>query len=77
MGRLRGQSGEWVTVEEYIDGKFTKSLNNTGIPCDVNSEIQQKCESLAPFLYERSHENIMMADIQRSDHILFDPEIAS
>lgn len=78
MGRLHGQSGdEWVTVEEYIDGKFTKYLNNTGIPCGVNSEIRQKCESLAHFSYERSHENIMVVDMQGSDHILFDPEIAS
>ena len=30
MGRLYGHSGgEWLTVEEYIDGKFTKYLNNT------------------------------------------------
>ena len=78
MGRLHGQSGdEWVTVEEYIDGKFTTYLNNTGIPCGVNSEIRQKCESLAHLSYERSHENIMVVDMQGSDHILFDPEIAS
>ena len=65
MGRLHGQSGdEWVTVEEYIDGKFTKYLNNTGIPCGVNSKIRQKCESLARFSYERSHENIMVVDMQ-------------
>ena len=78
MGRIHGQSGdEWVTVEEYIDGEFTKYLNNTGIPCGVNSEIRQKCESLAHFSYERSHENIMVVDVQGSDHNLFDPEIAS
>ena len=79
MGRLHGQSGdEWVTVEEYIDEKFTKYLNSTGIPCGANSEIRQKCESLAHFSYERSHENIMVVDMQLdSDHILFDPEIAS
>ena len=28
-----------VTVEEYIDGEFTKYLKNTGIPCGVNPEI--------------------------------------
>ena len=33
MGRITGKSGdEWVTVEEYIDGEFSKYLNNTGIP---------------------------------------------
>jgi len=78
MRRIHGQSDdEWVTVEQYINGEFTKYMNNTGIPYGVNSEIRQKCASLAHFSYERSHENIMVVDIQGSDHILFDPEIAS
>ena len=79
MESLNGQSGdEWVSVEEYIDGKFTKYLNSTGILCGADYEIRQKCESLAHFSYERSHETIMVVDMQLdSDHILFDPEIAS
>lgn len=78
MGRIHGQSDDdWITVEQYINGEFTKYMNNTGIPYGVNSEIRQKCASLAHFSYERSHENIMVVDIQGSDHILFDPEIAS
>lgn len=40
MGRFYGQFGdEWVIVEEYIDGKFIKYLNNIGIFCGVNFEI--------------------------------------
>lgn len=78
MGRIHGKSGiEWVTIEEYIDGEFTKYLNNTGKLCGVDSEIRQKCESLAHFSYARSSENIMVVDMQGSGHILFDPEIAS
>lgn len=78
MGRISGQTGdEWVTVEEYIDGEFIKYLNNIGIPRGMNSDIGQKCESLAHFSYERSSQNLMVVDMQGSDHTLFDPEIAS
>ena len=79
MGRIHGQSSEeeWVTIEEYIDGEFTKYVNNTGIPCRVDSDVRKKCESLAHFSYERSGENLMVVDMQGSGHSLFDPEIAS
>lgn len=78
LGRINGETGEqWVTVEEFIDGEFTKYINNTGLPCGEDSEIRQKCESLAHFSYERSDENIMVVDMQGSGHVLFDPEIAS
>lgn len=78
LGRINGETGErWVKLEEFIDGEFIKYVNNTGIPCGVDSEIRQKCESLAHFSYERSDENIMVADMQGSGYVLFDPEIAS
>ena len=78
MGRINGQSSdEWVTVEEFIDGEFRKYLNNTGIPCGVDCDIRQKCESLAHFSFERSSEELMVVDMQGSGHNLFDPEIAS
>ena len=64
-------------MEEFIDGEFIKYVNNTGIPCGVDSEIRQKCESLEHFSYERSDENIMVVDMQRSGYVLFDPETAS
>ena len=66
-----------VTIEEYIDGEFTKYVNNTGIPCRMDSDVRKKCESLAHFSYERSGENLMVVDMQGSGHSLFDPEIAS
>ena len=62
---------EWVTGEEYIDGEFTKYLNNTGKPCDRDSDIWKKCESLAHFSYERSSGNLMVVDMQGSGHTLF------
>ena len=64
-------------IEEYIDGEFTKHVNNTGIPCDEDSDIRKKCESLAHFSYERPGENLVVVDMQGSVHLLFDPEIAS
>ena len=64
-------------IEEYINGEFTKHVNNTGIPCDEDSDVRKKCESLAHFSYERSGENLVVVDMQGSVHSLFDPEIAS
>ena len=64
-------------MEEFIDGEFIKYVSNTGIPCGVDSEIRQKCESLAHFSYERPDENIMVVDMQGSGYVSFDPEIAS
>ncbi|CAH3167039.1 unnamed protein product [Porites lobata] len=56
---------------EYIDGEFTKYLNNTGKPCDIDSDIWKKCESLAHLSYERSSGNLMVVDMQGSGHTLF------
>ena len=50
-------------------------MNNTGIPCGVDSDVRKKCESLAHFSYERSGENLIVVDMQGSGHSLFDPEI--
>ena len=73
----RSSEEEWVTIEEYIDGEFTKYVNNTGIPCDEDSDVWKKCESLAHFSYERSGENLVVVDMQGSVQSLFDPKIAS
>ena len=66
-----------VTIEEYTDGKFTKYVNDNGIPCGVDSVVRKKCESLPHFSYERSGENLMVVDMQGSGHSPFDPKIAS
>ena len=64
LGRINGETGEqWVKVEEFIDGEFTKYVNNTGIPCGMDYEIHQKCESLAHFSYGRSDKNIIVVDM--------------
>ena len=72
------EDGEYVTIEEFIDGDFTKYLNNTGLVCGNRSTDEcKKAECLAHYSYEKSSEKLMLLDIQGSMYTLFDPEIAS
>ena len=72
------KDGECVTIEEFIDGKFTKYLNNTGLLCvDKANPFSQKAECLAHFSHEKSQGKLLLVDIQGSGYDLFDPEIAS
>lgn len=57
-------NGEFVIVEECIDGNVIKYLNN-------------KAECLAHFSFEKSSYKLMVLDIQGTGHKLYDPEIAS
>lgn len=67
-----------MTVEEFIDGKFTKYLNNTVDCCvDKTDVIGQKAQCLTYFSYEKSGKKLMLLDIKGSGYELFDPEIAS
>ena len=72
------EDGEYVTIKEFIDGDFTKYLNNTGLVCGKRSTDECKeAECLAHYLYEKSSEKLMLLDIQGRMYALFDPEIAS
>ena len=72
------EDGEYVTIEEFIDGDFTKYLSNTGLVCGNRSTDEcKKAECLAHYSYEKSSEKLMLLDIQGSMYTLFDPEIAS
>lgn len=75
LGKMEGD--KIVTVEEYVEGEFSKYLNNTGMLCGVDSDVRQKAESLAHYSYERSNKELMIVDMQGSGTCLFDPEIAS
>ena len=69
---------EYVTIEEFVPGQFTKYLNNTGIKCVEDSyTLGKKAESLTHFSYEKSQNKLMLVDIQGNGYKLFDPEIAS
>ena len=69
---------ECSTLEEFIEGKFEKYMNNTGEVCISNENvIEQKAECLSHFSYDISNSQLLVVDLQRSGHMLYDPEIAT
>ena len=75
LGKM--STGEVVTVEEFIEGEFIKYVNNTGERCVDNNLIADKAEAFCHYSYEKSEGKLMVVDIQGSEYILYDPEIAS
>ena len=70
--------GEFLTLEEVIEGKFEKYMNNTGEVCISNENvIGQKAECLSHFSYDISNSQLLVVDLQSSGHMLYDPEIAT
>ncbi|CAB4020160.1 transient receptor potential cation channel subfamily M member 6-like, partial [Paramuricea clavata] len=72
--------GEYVAVEEFIPGCFTKYINNTGlssVSIESANIIGLKAECLVHFSYQKSGKQLMVVDIQGNGYDLFDPEIAS
>ena len=71
-------NGECLTLEEFIEGKFQKYMNNTGEVCVSGDDvIGQKAECLSHFSYEISNSQLLVVDLQGSGHMLYDPEIAT
>ena len=68
--------GEFVTLEDYLEGEFQKYVNNTG-EIFGKSELTLKGESFGHYTYERSGQQLIVLDIQGVDHSLFDTEVAS
>ena len=67
-----------MTIEEFINGKFTKYINNTGFLCvPEDNVIGQKAETFVHYSFELSKRKLMVVDIQGSRFDLYDPEIAS
>lgn len=66
-------------MEEFLDGKFTKYIKNTGDCCldDKADVIARNAQCLTHFSYEKSDKKVMLVDIQESGYELFDPEITS
>lgn len=76
MGQFEDQ--EYFAVEKFIDGSFSKYINNTGLVCEEGtSVIHKKAECLTHYSYEKSSRKLMLLDIQGSEYTLYDPEIAS
>uniref|UniRef100_T1IL46 Alpha-type protein kinase domain-containing protein n=1 Tax=Strigamia maritima TaxID=126957 RepID=T1IL46_STRMM len=65
------------TLEERIDGVYTKYINNNMILLNAQSEYGPKCSALAHFSYNFSERKLILSDLQGSEEVLTDPEIAS
>lgn len=77
-GEIEGEGEErYVTVEEFINGRFRKYINNNGEVCLTGDSISEKAECLAHFSYEKSEEKLLLVDIQGCGYEMCDPEIAS
>lgn len=73
----KAEDGEFLTVEEFIDGDFVKFINNNGIVCEEDTTLCKKAQAFSHFTYEKSEGKVMVLDIQGSGYTLYDPEIAS
>ena len=72
------KSGETVTIEDYIDGSFTKYINNDGTILENSDEnALQMAECLTHFSYVKSENALLLVDIQGCGYKLYDPEIAT
>ncbi len=76
MGKIESSS-EYITIEEFIEGKFEKYVNNDGTVCTRGDDIQLKAECLVHFSFHKSDGKLMLLDIQGAGMKLCDPEIAS
>ena len=64
----------------FVDGEFTKYVNNDGKPCQKllgKGSLLEQAEALVHFSYEASNEKFMLVDLQGADYKLHDPEIAT
>ncbi|XP_022798488.1 alpha-protein kinase vwkA-like [Stylophora pistillata] len=74
MGKT--DSGEIVSIEEYIDSDFIKYINNNGQVCEKGT-VCDKAQAFVHFTYEKSEGKLIVLDIQGAGYTLYDPEIAS
>ncbi|KXJ10632.1 Transient receptor potential cation channel subfamily M member 6 [Exaiptasia diaphana] len=74
LGKLYG---EYVTIEKYLEGTFSKHVNNTGKVCGDGSEVSLKAEAFSHYTYQKSREQLMVLDVQGVGFDLCDPEIAT
>ena len=75
LGKMNGES---VSVEEFVEGTFTKYINNDGLPCgNIEEDLHKKAECLSHYSYVHSKKQVMVVDIQGAGYNMFDPEIAS
>ena len=77
-GEIRnGSDIEYVTIEEKLEGDFSKYLNNDGVCIEDTPDLVDQAYCLAHFSFETSEEKLLLTDIQGCGMKLTDPEIAS
>lgn len=74
-------NGNPATIEEFVEGKFQKYINNTGKVSkpdnSTDEDLLEKAECLVHFSYDSSNKKLMVLDLQGSNYNLYDPEIAT
>ncbi len=61
---------ECVTLEEFIEGTFTKHINNTGDVCgDATSAICKKAECLAYYSFQQSEKKLMVYRVATTTYL--------
>lgn len=71
-------NGEFVILEDFIEGIFEKYINNIGEICgDGISEISLKVEVFVYFIYVNFNQQFIVFDIQGVNYWLCDFEIIS
>ena len=74
LGKL---NGEFVTLENYLNGTFQNYIKNTGDIFGDRRELSMKAEAFVHYSYVASAKQLMILDIQGVNYSLWDPEIAS
>lgn len=71
------ETKEVITLEPFIDGQFLKHVNNDGTVIQTGTHIQLMAETFSHYSYSKSNKQLMVLDIQGSNEVMFDPEIAT
>ncbi|CAB3984462.1 transient receptor potential cation channel subfamily M member 6-like [Paramuricea clavata] len=80
FGKIVEDNGDvcFVTIERYLEGSFTKYINNNGkISSSSDDDITKKAETLMHYSYQVSQGECLLVDIQGTGYQLYDPEVAS
>ena len=72
------ETEHFVTIERYMEGEFTKYINNNGDTTSTTEDtVTKKAEALVHYSYQVSQGEFLLVDIQGTGYQLYDPEVAS
>ena len=70
LGKL---DGEFVTLENYLNGRFGKHVNNTGDIFGDESELNMKAETFVHYSCVPSAKQLMIVDTQGVNYSILFP----